>query len=196
MSAVQNRWSRRRAAVQAEAEADTKALDDAVVAQERAALEEKTDAEILAELELQDPDEMGAGDDFSGFMKAAVPEHLRRRALRKLWRTNPVLANVDNLVDYGEDFAAEAKLGGVIKTAYQVGKGMLKHVEEMANQDAEEATDDQNTEPEQEVPELELTTDQDVPDNTVAPEPPLTPLTDDGATDFTIRRKMRFEFAS
>lgn len=192
MSVAQNRWSRRRAAVQAEAEADAKALDDAVVAQERTALEEKTDEQILVELKLPDPDDMKMGDDFSAFMKGAVPERLRKRALRKLWLSNPVLANVDNLVDYGEDFAAEAKLGGVVKTAYQVGKGMLKHIEEMADQDAKEET----TEPEQEVPELELTTDQDVPDNTVAPEPPLTASIDDGATDITIRRRMRFEFAS
>jgi hypothetical protein len=70
-------------------------------------------------------------------MHSAVPERLRRRALRTLWRSNPVLANVDDLVDYGEDFKADSLTGAVIKTAYQVGKGMLKHTDEMATQAAQ-----------------------------------------------------------
>jgi len=137
-------WARRKAAVLAEAEADERAQVAAVIAEERAALEEKTDAEILADLDLQDPEEMGLGDDFSGFMKATVPERLRRRALRKLWLSNPVLANVDNLVDYGDDFTLGTSALETVQTVYQVGKGMLAHVEEMAKQQeaAEEDTPD------------------------------------------------------
>jgi hypothetical protein len=41
-------------------------------------------------------------------MKQAVPEELRRLALRKLWRSDPVLANVDGLNDYDLDYT---KLG-------------------------------------------------------------------------------------
>ena len=44
MSAPENMWSRRRAAVQAEAEADERAVVEAQVAQERAELEEKSEA--------------------------------------------------------------------------------------------------------------------------------------------------------
>ncbi len=137
-------WARRKAAVLAEAEADERAQVAVVVAEERAALEEKTDAEILAELDLQEPDEMGLGDDFSGFMKAAVPERIRRRALRKLWLSNPVLAHVDNLVDYGDDFTLATSALETVQTVYQVGKGMLAHVEEMAKQQeaADEADED------------------------------------------------------
>ena len=124
-SEVGNMWSRRRAAVQAEAQADVKAEADAVVAQERAALENMSDEDALAELELPNPDQMEAGSDFSAFMKAAVPDRLRRRALRKLWLTNPALANVDNLVDYGEDFTVSTALVENIQTIYRVGKGML-----------------------------------------------------------------------
>lgn len=194
-------WSRRRAAVQAEVEADEKADQDAVVAQERAVLEEKTDAEILAELDLKDPDEMGIGDDFSAFMKAAVPDRLRRRALRKLWLSNPVLANVDNLVDYGEDFTDAANIVGNLQTAYQVGKGMLKHVEEMARQAAEAeqaenaapvadevAEELQMTEPgENDIVEQGEPAVQDVQTATVPAE--------DETTDFVVKRKIRFEFA-
>ena len=85
------------------------------------------------------------GDDFSVFMSKAVPDRIRRRALRTLWRSNPVLANVDMLVDYGDDFTDAAMAVENIQTAYQVGKGMLKHVQEMARQ-AEER--ENPTEPE------------------------------------------------
>lgn len=43
------------------------------------------------------------------------------------------------LVDYGEDFTDAAMAVENIQTAYQVGKGMLKHVEEMARQAEERA---------------------------------------------------------
>ncbi|MBO9407492.1 DUF3306 domain-containing protein [Shimia sp. R9_1] len=130
-------WARRKAAVAEEAAAEALAVEKQVLAEEHAALEEKTDAEVLAELELPDPDELDQGDDFSVFLAKAVPERIRRRALRKLWLTNPVLANLDELVDYGEDFTDSAMVIEGMQTAYQVGKGMLKHVEEMARQAAE-----------------------------------------------------------
>lgn len=118
-------WSRRRAAVQAEADAIELAQKQSVIAVKHKELAEKSEADALTELNLPQPDEMQAGDDFSAFMKETVPAALHNRALRKLWLSNPVLANVDNLVDYGEDFAAEGKLGAVVKTVYRVGKGML-----------------------------------------------------------------------
>ena len=73
-------------------------------------------------------------------MAKAVPDRIRRRALRRLWLSNPALANLDGLLDYGEDFTDSATVVENIQTAYQVGKGMLKHVEELARQaEAEEA---------------------------------------------------------
>ena len=127
-------WARRRAGVAAEAKAEQDVLEAQALAEEHAALEEMSEAEMLAELDLPDPDTMTQGDDFSVFMAKAVPDQIRRRALRTLWRSNPVLANVDMLVDYGEDFTDAAMAVENIQTAYQVGKGMLKHVEEMARQ--------------------------------------------------------------
>ncbi|MFK7761751.1 MAG: DUF3306 domain-containing protein [Roseobacter sp.] len=134
-------WARRRAAVQAEAEADTHALAAAESAERAEALAEKDDTEILAELGLPDPQTLESGDDFAAFLNNDVPEHLRRVALRRLWRSNPVLACVDGLNEYDDDYRAAMLLQGPIKTAYQVGKGMLKHVEEMARQ-AEQAEKD------------------------------------------------------
>ena len=137
MSGEQNFWSRRKAGVQAEAEAEAAAVEAKTLSDEQAELEELSDAELLVKLDLPDPDTLKMGDDFKAFMAQAVPDRIRRRALRTLWRSNPVLANVDMLVDYGEDFTDKATVVENMQTAYQVGKGMLKHVEEMARQAAE-----------------------------------------------------------
>jgi hypothetical protein len=118
-------WARRKAGVAAEAEAEVAAIEAEALAQDHADLEEMSEAEALAALNLPDPETLGKGDDFSVFMAKAVPDQIRRRALRTLWRSNPVLANVDMLVDYGEDFTDAAMAVENIQTAYQVGKGML-----------------------------------------------------------------------
>jgi hypothetical protein len=155
-------WARRRAGVAAEAKAELDAVEAKALAQEHAALEELSEEEILAELDLPDPDTLVQGDDFSVFMAKAVPDQIRRRALRTLWRSNPVLANVDMLVDYGEDFTDAAMAVENIQTAYQVGKGMLKHVEEMARQAEERANP--TPEPLEEIEEEPVIAQADEPD--------------------------------
>lgn len=137
MSGERNFWSRRKAGVAAEVQAEEAALEAEALAIEHGALEEKSDEDLLAHFNLPDPDTLKEGDDFSVFMSKAIPDRLRRRALRVLWKSNPVLANVDMLVDYGEDFTDSAMVVENMMTTYQVGKGMLKHVEEMARQAAE-----------------------------------------------------------
>ncbi len=154
MSAQADFWARRKAAVAAAERAEEEAGREAAAAEERKALEERPDEEVLAELELPDPDSMKQGDDFSAFMADAVPERLRRRALRQLWRSNPVLANLDNLVDYGEDYTDAALVVENLQSAYQVGKGMLKHLEAMAEA-AERAASPEAAEDDGEAPETE-----------------------------------------
>jgi hypothetical protein len=134
LSKVQSAWSRRKAAVAAEAVAEDRAVEDAVIAEHHEALAEKTDVEILEELGLPDPDAMVQGDDFKAFLSKTVPAHLRKRALRKLWRSNPVLACVDGLNDYDDDYLTGSYGQGPISTTYQVGKGMLSHLLEMERQ--------------------------------------------------------------
>ncbi|MCE8532180.1 DUF3306 domain-containing protein [Ruegeria pomeroyi] len=142
MSARGDFWSRRRAGVAAEERAEAAALELRARAEAQAALEQQEDAEILERLDLPDPDLLQPGDDVSRFMSELVPDRLRRRALRRLWRLNPVLANVDGLVDYGEDFTDATRVIEGLQTAYQVGRGMLHHVEALAAQaEAETATD-------------------------------------------------------
>jgi hypothetical protein len=134
LTKVHSSWSRRRAAVAQEAAAEELAAEEAVIAKQHEALAEKTDEEILEELGLPDPDKMVQGDDFKAFLAKAVPAHLRKRALRSLWRSNPVLACVDGLNDYDDDYLTGSYGQGPISTSYQVGKGMLFHLLEMERQ--------------------------------------------------------------
>ena len=127
-------WSRRKAQVEAEAATEARAAEAEAQALREAELATKSDTEILEELNLPDPDTLVQGDDFSAFMARAVPERIRRRALRRLWVSNPLLANLDGLLDYDADYTDKACVVENMKTAYQVGKGMLAHVEEMARQ--------------------------------------------------------------
>lgn len=159
MTEARDFWSRRKAKVAAEVEAEEAAVEARAIATEQA---EKSDEEILADLGLSDPDMMGEGDDFSGFMARAVPERIRLRALRKLWLTNPVLANVDGLVDYGEDFTDAACVIENLQSAYQVGKGMTAHVEEMARQAELAAAGEDAAEVEEAAPEEPVAEEEDL----------------------------------
>ena len=188
MTRTRDFWSRRKAAVQAESEAEALAAEDQIIAAQQAELEEKSDAELLAEFDLPDPDMLQPGDDVSGFMARAIPERLRRRALRRLWRLNPVLANVDGLVDYGEDYTDASCVIKNIQTAYQVGKGMLAHVEALAAEAEEEEPDvaPEIAEPEEETDEIDKRT----------PEPVLmTEAEEAGEVERApAPRRMKFEF--
>ena len=158
-------WSRRKAKVQDEEQAALRTEEARVAALQEAEQAEKSDAELLAELGLPDPDTLGSGADFKAFMAKAVPDRIRRRALRRLWISNPALANLDGLLDYGEDFTDSAKVLENMQTAYQVGKGMMAHVEELARQaDAADAE-----------PEAESET---LPESEAAPETETAPATD------------------
>lgn len=129
-------WSRRRAQVAAEQQAEAEAREAAVRQAEEARQAEKTDEELLEELGLPDPDSLQMGDDVTPFMRASVPVRLRNRALRRLWRSNPVLACLDGLNDYDDDYTDAACVVENLKTVYQVGKGMLARFEEEAEEQA------------------------------------------------------------
>jgi hypothetical protein len=164
MSDGRDFWSRRRAAV----EAETMREADREIEAERAALARRDDTEILQELNLPDPDSLAADDDIRAFMGELVPDRLRRRALRRLWRLNPVLANVDGLVEYGEDFTDSATVIDNLQTAYEVGKGMLSHIEALA------------AEAEAEEPRSGPAPDPDPPVSLAGTEPEASPAADTG----------------
>lgn len=80
---------------------------------------------------------LGKDSDYTPFMRPDVPDALRNAALRKLWQCDPVFANLDGLVDYGEDFGAGFALGGAVATVYRVLDGMPHPLEEKPPQPAE-----------------------------------------------------------
>ncbi|MGB0252448.1 MAG: DUF3306 domain-containing protein [Paracoccaceae bacterium] len=196
-------WSRRKAAVAAEEAKDAAEVQVRARSESAAELEAKTDEEILEELGLPDPATLKPGDDFAAFLKDAVPDRIKKVALRKLWTSNPILANVDGLLDYGEDFTDAAVGAGVVETTYQVGKGMLAHVQELARQ-AEEAArkalegdEEEVIEASDDAPEIDLSEEgpepADVADDVhVQPEYPADDLHHEPAPKL---RKMTFQFA-
>lgn len=132
---LMNRWALRRKRVQEEADALDRAARDAAAAEDEAAIaselaeETLTEEELLAKWELPNPDEVVSGDDLTGFFKEGVPEFIRRRALRALWVSNPILANLDGLNDYDTDFTI---IEPIISSSYTAGVGYAKKVIEQA----------------------------------------------------------------
>lgn len=132
-----SRWSRRKTEARVE-----QARDPAEVAAEQAKVEAQvveaeavkselevneglSDAEVIEKYALPDPDALELGSDITGFLRQEVPELLRRRALRAFWKTNPVLACLDGLNDYDEDFTDAATAMKGFQTIYKVGEGLV-----------------------------------------------------------------------
>ncbi|MBL4758356.1 MAG: DUF3306 domain-containing protein [Rhizobiales bacterium] len=183
-----SRWSERKVAVQeaedVETEENLEALKADSEGQDLETLEQGADP-VSEEPEFvpteEDVEKLDINSDFSKFLQASVPQHIKRMALQKLWRTDPAFAVVDGLLEYGEDFSDLHKKGAIIQSAYQAGRGYLKRkieaVEDAAGGDievtevtkiAEAGADDVITD--------ETVTNETVSDETVA---------DEAATDET-----------
>ena len=155
--------------------------------------EGKTDAEILEARGLPEPESIVDGEGARAFLTAAVPQHLRNRALRTLWRSNPTLANLDALVDYGEDFTDAAMVPEVLTTAYKVGKGIIRDLAE-----AEPTAEDEEAEDE----EVAAEETPDVPEPDTPPDPPPTesveiaaaPQIEDAPQQILRPRRMRISY--
>ncbi|MDA7946851.1 MAG: DUF3306 domain-containing protein [Hyphomicrobiaceae bacterium] len=87
-----------------------------------------------------DFDSLNYGSDYTQFMKKGVPEAVRRRALRALWQSNPILANIDGLNDYDEDFTDAALVMKTFSSNYKVGSGYLTEEERLASYSEEART--------------------------------------------------------
>ena len=200
-------WSARRARVAEEEEALREVESEKAQAQLNEAQEEKSDEEILLEHNLPDPDNLTADDNVAGFMAKSVPERLRRRALRRFWRLNPILANVDGLVDYGENYTDAATVVENLMSTYQVGKGMLAHVEYLAElakkkeDEAERELAESEESLEEETPnDMSLTASEDeISDQVCHEDQFITPeaVKEDNIGEAPLKpRRMRFRFAS
>lgn len=132
-----HRWSRRKAAARQVERQDVEREQPPAEAAPGSA--QDTPPEAIDPASLPDIDSLTVGSDFKAFMRAGVPAELRRQALRKLWRLDPRLANLDGLLEYGEDYTQVGRAGTAAKTAYQVGKGFLEKLDEVEEVTAEDA---------------------------------------------------------
>ena len=122
-----SRWARRKAEVR-EAEEKTPPPSD-VGAEgsgegqpEDERLRPVTEEEIAA---LPDPDKLEHGADFKPFLRPGIPQALRQRALRRIWRVNPAIGFLDGMNEYDLDYTDAATVVDNLKTAYQVGRGFV-----------------------------------------------------------------------
>jgi len=140
-----SRWSKRKQAQTANPDVDsdeeTPATDAVEIDQEQLEAE-RSEAEInrLA-AEAVDLEKVEYGFDFSIFMKRGVPDLLRKKALKKFFNSNPVLANLDGLNDYDEDY--NNPLHMVYKSSWDVGRGFLTDAEKILQQTTGRLTRDE-----------------------------------------------------
>jgi len=87
-----------------------------------------------------DFDALDYSSDYTRFMGKDVPEMIQRRALRALWRSDPILANVDGLNDYDDDFTDAATVVQNLVSAYKTGQG-YRTDEEIAAANEEQNAD-------------------------------------------------------
>ncbi|SUS06173.1 conserved hypothetical protein [Candidatus Defluviicoccus seviourii] len=135
-----SRWSRLKAeAAAGTAEAETRESaampeDGAIVAEQQAA-----DTPPDAAPELPDLATLTADSDYTVFLAAGVAEETRREALRILWRSDPVLANLSGLNDYDDDYRAIGTVQEVVETVYKAGAGYLEQLAAAADAETEDA---------------------------------------------------------
>ena len=203
-----SRWSRRKLTP----EPDKDPVVELPVDPPPAPDDDRPEDEILAELGLKHPDALEPGDDIKGFMQVAVPDRLRRMALRQLFRTRPDLAVLDGLVEYGEDFTDSATVIANLQTAYRVGKGMFTD-EELAEREADQSAEGEanpeddpphedssvSGEPVADDPETAMADGPAMDDDAVAAELPPSAAPDDPMEDEALemgatRRRMTFRF--
>lgn len=191
------RWSRRKRGI-IEEPAEETIQDDEVAHPD----DDLDDAALCEKYALPDPDTLKPGDSIKGFMQKQIPSRLRNRALRKLWISNPVLANLDELIDYGEDYTDAATVIENMATVYQVGRGMLRDVvanpEESSTATPEVADDDTSEDTATEFA-TETQTDDAMPvtDEPVTADIETSPqeLTDQTEMPVVQRKRMAFVFA-
>jgi hypothetical protein len=120
------RWSRRKQAAREAARQPQAAESKARLSDD--APETEAPHELTEIAELPDPDTLDASSNFSVFLRRDVPLETHQKALRRLWRLDPIYNRIDGLDDYCEDYTDQAKVVKGLRTAYKVGRGMLEQI--------------------------------------------------------------------
>lgn len=148
-----NRWARRkqRAARESEAKPGPETPGPAEPSEAERAEAEARRQELIDSL--PEPEQLGPEDDYTQFLQDGVPDDLRQRALRRLWTSNPVFANLDGLNDYDLDYTDAATVVENLKTAFQAGRGMVTKEEREAEAAAAERAARGEPDPETDTPD-------------------------------------------
>ena len=124
------------------------------------------DTPTIAAEDLPDVESLDKDSDYTPFMQEGVPEALKKLALRALWRSDPVLANLDGLNDYDEDYKTMLDVGAEAMRKFREAEKKLsegepeeddsqdREDEEMATKEGDDSIDPDDAEIEEEDPEL------------------------------------------
>lgn len=141
-----SRWSRRKAEARArrggaapELEAEPEGQQPAVVNPDAMSSTSNSDTPPP---DLPDVDTLTAESDFSQFMKEGVPAALRRVALRKLWASDPALTELDDMLEYGEDFTDGGALVAKLNEAAEQLKNDSEEPSESCREEPAQARDE------------------------------------------------------
>jgi len=127
----------------------------------------ETEPDEAAIADLPDIDSLDKDSDFTVFMRDGVPEALRQRALRKLWLSDPVLANLDGLNDYDDDFGAIFREGAAyMQRLVDAGEKMTRPG---AEDDVSAPADDESES--EEIPGADMSEDETDPSSLDGTEP-------------------------
>jgi Protein of unknown function (DUF3306) len=142
LGAKLNRWSQRKHAARHGVAPEDTAADirrgderqpsaaDVAKARQQTAAVEAVSADDEETPVLPPIDELTAESDYTVFLGKNVPQALTNAALRKLWLSDPVFANLDRLNDYDDDYSIVESVVSAVRTSYQVGKGHIDEAEE------------------------------------------------------------------
>ncbi len=129
-------------------------------------------------------DSLTQESDFTPFFKDGVPEFLKRKAMRILWRSNPIFGIRDGLNDYDEDFNVVHKIIEETVGAYKVGRGHLsdEELQDMMPEQARRAFDEEPDENDDEAEIAAAAEQGDVDDDTNTVDPAQSEAEEDDET--------------
>ena len=103
--------------------------------------------ELAAPDDLPDIETLNKDSDFSLFMREGTPEHLKKLALRKLFKSDPAFSVLDGLNDYDEDYSMIGMFTEAVSTRYKPGQGMVEPEEgKKSNEEIENIPNERNSE--------------------------------------------------
>jgi len=115
-------------------------LTDALDVEERPLTVE----EEAAVSELPPLESLTKESDFTPFLADNIPEFIRNRALKILWRSNPLFGFQDGLDDYAENYRVIDKLiTAATDSIYRPGKGYAVMEEDEIDDEADDEPDDE-----------------------------------------------------